>query len=401
MTDIEYEPHYHSLFDRGPAVRVDAGVSSGGLIATLNKVGMVAVGGACSTVGVAGGHTPGGGHSILSSLYRLGADNTLEFEVIIANGTTVTASPTQNADLYWALSGGGSGNYGIVWSMTVKTFPDMKIAAASLNFTSTNHTLGQFLEAMGARNSLAPNITQAGAWAYANFVLLANNQATFILDSVTGPNLTVSQLHDFLAPFLQKLKSLGFPYTYNASYHDSYLDAYESVLPVWPVGGVFGSRLIPRKTIEQDGKGLLAVEETILRIGDVVSQLIFKADRPSSSNQDNAVLPAWRNNIIHMISGGALSNGARNYSEMVERQANITNIVLPALEKLVTDSGAYMNEGDKFDPKWKANFYGSNYDRLLQVKHKWDPTNVFWVAVGVGSDALKENTKQLLYPSSS
>lgn len=58
------------------------------------------------TVGFAGGYIQGGGHSVLSSLYGMAADQALEFEVITTDGRLVRASPSENADLYWALSGG-------------------------------------------------------------------------------------------------------------------------------------------------------------------------------------------------------------------------------------------------------------------------------------------------------
>ena len=54
-------------------------------------------------VGVPGGYTQGGGHSALSTSFGLAADQTLEWEVVTAGGKLVTASRTQNADLYWAL----------------------------------------------------------------------------------------------------------------------------------------------------------------------------------------------------------------------------------------------------------------------------------------------------------
>ena len=52
----------------------------------------------------------GGGFSILSPKYGLAADQTLEFEVVTMQGEHLIASPTQNEDLYWALSGGVSGS---------------------------------------------------------------------------------------------------------------------------------------------------------------------------------------------------------------------------------------------------------------------------------------------------
>lgn len=58
------------------------------------------------TVGFVGGYIQGGGHSALSSLYGMAADQALEFEVITTDGRFVRASPSENKDLFWALSGG-------------------------------------------------------------------------------------------------------------------------------------------------------------------------------------------------------------------------------------------------------------------------------------------------------
>lgn len=63
-------------------------------------------------MGIAGGYTQGGGHSALTSAYGMGADQALEWEVVTPNGDHLIASPTQNTDLYFALSGGGGSTYG-------------------------------------------------------------------------------------------------------------------------------------------------------------------------------------------------------------------------------------------------------------------------------------------------
>ena len=397
VTGSRYQPSYQSAVYSGPAVTVMAGESSGNLLAGLVEHDMIAVGGACPTVAVAGGHTTGGGHSPVSSIYGLGADNTLEFEVITANGSTVTASPSQNQDLYWALSGGGSGNYGIVWSMTIKTFPDVKVGTATLDFgLDANHTVEQFFEALGVWNSLAPNITQAGGYTYTYFSSAIAN-GSFSMYPLFGPNMTVPQIHTILEPLLQKLNDLKFPYKYNTTTYNSYFDAFNNAFRTWTIGSVLSSRLIPRSTIEQDGKKFVETERKIWDLGATMVHITFNANPQHVVDPNNAVLPAWRQSDIHMVAGFGAEHGATSdYPLILEQQANLTNLALPALYDLAPDSGAYINEGDAFDPNWKVNFFGVNYDRLLQVKQKWDPYNVFWVKTGVGSDALSENSRQLL-----
>lgn len=87
----------------GTALKVGAGVQGYELIEAASALGRVAISGECPTVGVAGGYTQNGGHSALSTNFGLGADQTLSMEVVTASGELVTASKTQNADLYWAL----------------------------------------------------------------------------------------------------------------------------------------------------------------------------------------------------------------------------------------------------------------------------------------------------------
>ena len=63
------------------------------------------------TVGVAGGYFLGGGHSPLSSIYGLAADQVLAMEVVLASGRFVTVTEQSNPDLFWALRGGGGGKF--------------------------------------------------------------------------------------------------------------------------------------------------------------------------------------------------------------------------------------------------------------------------------------------------
>jgi FAD/FMN-containing dehydrogenase len=159
LQDIEYVEKFVSPHYSGPAFKLGAGVLGYQIARKAREHGLVVVSGSCSvsspyfhfiviltqftvissyllhqSVGVAGGYIQGGGHSTLSSAFGLAADQTLSFEVITTTGTFLTASPTENSDLYWALSGGGGGTYAIVWSVTVKAFPDEKVTVASIGY---------------------------------------------------------------------------------------------------------------------------------------------------------------------------------------------------------------------------------------------------------------------------
>lgn len=58
---------------------------------------------------VGGGYFAGGGHGSLTNVYGVAASNTLEFQVVLANGTITYANEHYHPDLFWALSGGGGG----------------------------------------------------------------------------------------------------------------------------------------------------------------------------------------------------------------------------------------------------------------------------------------------------
>jgi FAD binding domain len=83
------------------------------------NITLLPVGGGCPEVGV-GGFVLGGGWSFLSRSYGLAADNLLDVSMVCANGSVVRASPSQHADLFWALRGGGGGNFGVVTQLRLQ-----------------------------------------------------------------------------------------------------------------------------------------------------------------------------------------------------------------------------------------------------------------------------------------
>ncbi len=112
--------------------RVGAGCTQGDVDHATHAFGLAVPAGIISTTGIAG-LTLSGGHGYLSRKYGLAIDNLLEADVVLADGSFVTASKSQNADLFWALRGGG-GNFGVVTSFVFQLHPVTTVFAGPIAF---------------------------------------------------------------------------------------------------------------------------------------------------------------------------------------------------------------------------------------------------------------------------
>lgn len=201
---VDYSsPHY-----TGKAAKVGAGVSIAEISQALKQHGLLAVVGNAPTVGVAGGYTQGAGTSMIASRHGLAADQVLGWEVITAEGELLTATPSKNQDLYWALSGGGGGTYGVVSSMTVKVYPDEQTATAVLQFFSQGISTELFYEAVTTyiKNSLA--LTDAGLGS-----IFQLSSDFFAVVPILGLGKTKEQIDELVQPTIDALNSKNIPFS--------------------------------------------------------------------------------------------------------------------------------------------------------------------------------------------
>ncbi len=111
-------------------VRAQGGCTWGDVDRETQVFGLATPGGVVSTTGIAG-LTLGGGYGILSPKHGLSCDNLISADVVTADGKVVVANERENADLFWGLRGGG-GNFGIVTSFEYRLHPLTEMHVALL-----------------------------------------------------------------------------------------------------------------------------------------------------------------------------------------------------------------------------------------------------------------------------
>ena len=98
---------------------VEAGVTVKELDDVTCPLGLAAVNGSCTDVGVIG-FTLGGGFGFLSRTQGLAVDNCLKLEIVTVTGQRIVASPQEHEELFWALRGGGQMGFGVVTKAQVQ-----------------------------------------------------------------------------------------------------------------------------------------------------------------------------------------------------------------------------------------------------------------------------------------
>ncbi|KAJ1549548.1 hypothetical protein HK405_011617 [Cladochytrium tenue] len=390
LKSIDFNLNYDDGEYAGPAVKVGAGVEGYEILTAGRDQGLVVVGGECPTVGIAGGYTQGGGHSALSTTFGLSADNVLEWEAVTADGKHVIANRKQNSDLYWALSGGGGGNYAVVLSMTVKAFPDTHIGGAKIVMYNAPIIPSQpnFTAAVDAFHAALPSIIDAGI-----MVVYYYSSVFFQIAALTAYNKTQAEVETVLAPLRATFEDLNVSLatdetTESSTYFDHYFDHFGP----YPYGShsqiatsQYGSRFLPRSVFENNVTAVTSVANKIVADYPGTIYIGISLD-VSKSGGNNAANPAWRNTLVHTVIATPFTETAEGWDSNIELQDAMTNDIIPLLESISPGQGSYINEGNFQQPNFQSVFYGSNYDKLLAIKKARDPAGMFYATKAVGSE---------------
>ncbi len=361
MKGVEVDP-------KARTVRVEPGCTQGDVDAVTQAHGLAVPAGIVSTTGVAG-LTLGGGTGYLSRKYGLTIDNLLAADVVLADGSRVTASKDDNPDLFWALRGGG-GNFGVVTSFLFQAHPASTVYAGPI-FFGIEH----------ARDIMV--------W-YRDFLPTAPRELCTFFGMKKMPATDPFPKEHWGRPVCALVNCYNGP----AKDGEAALKRLRSELPAPLMDGVMEAPfaawqaafdgLLP-KGMQWYWKGGYVRELTDAAID---AHLQFGGNTPTGLSLmhlypiDGAVrdvaedATAWNcrdatwNMVIAGIdpepaNAGKIKTWARDYYEAVRPH---------------TTGGGYVNflMGDEGDALLKST-YGGNYDRLASIKEKYDPRNLFRV----------------------
>ena len=329
--------------------------------------------GSCPTVGIAG-LTLGGGVGLASRKYGLTCDNLLEATVVLANGTAIVANAHQQSDLYWALRGGGGGNFGVVTRLVFRTHPVGQVATYTLEWPWSDAA-----KVVQAWQKLAPHAPDA------LFSVLNLNAAVGGRARITSAGQFFGSA-DRLRQLLLPLANAGTPTRFSVTSR-SYMDAQE----MWAgcSGTIAECHLPPQGHLGRatfKGKSSFANTPLTTRAIDTMIRRI-EARIATGSGSGIILLDSY---------GGAINRIKKDATAFVHRDALFSMQYLaywdtsaaaePNLRWLRNfyaamrphvSPFAYQNYIDPDLGKWGRAYYGTNLDRLIAVKSRYDPQNVF------------------------
>ncbi|KAF8577488.1 FAD-binding domain-containing protein [Ramaria rubella] len=382
---------FHDSFDvggedLGSAVTVGSGVGLHTLYQAAKAQGKIFVGGTAATVVAAGGYVQGAGHSALGPTFGLAADNALEFQIVIADGSLVTTNEISNPDLFWALRGGGAGSWGIIISATFRTFPTFDAASRfDVIVVNSSTEVAQLAEAH-ARHIFDLDPLRAG-----QYFFVTATPPTFTWTFRTGfPNTSIATANATIAPFEDEVSRLGFNMDTTvgvASVNDILSSTVDDI------GGfeeIQGSRLWPLDAYRDNITAIGAAYKTLFDSGvkSVLGHLVAGDEGQVSKNADinNAVNPKWRAAKTHMVVTRTW-NDTTTPAEVAVIRSEMTQKHVSVLAAIAgPHGGSYSNEADVNEPDFQTTFFGPNYPRLSSIKEVYDPQELFIVGAGVGSE---------------
>jgi len=349
-------------------VQAQAGLTWGEFDAATQQYGLAVTGGRFSTTGISG-LTLGSGSGWLERKCGLTSDNLLEAEVVTAGGAVLKASPTENEDLFWGLRGGG-GNFGIVTSFTFRLHEVGPMVYGGLMAGAPDRA-GEVLRFMREYMKDAPDDLGAGiAFISAppeDFVPpeMHGAPAVGVVICWTGSKeegeRVVAPIRDVLQPAVDLVGPI--PYT-----------AVQSMLDGGGPKGVNGYMKAEFMDDLSDDAIDVLVQHGNNRPGPMV-QLLMEPMGGAISHVADDESALGRRDVpwCYHALGMWMEPGPDAERAHVDWTRELADAIAPH-----TVPGVYLNyTSDTGDERVRSTYGPEKYDRLVALKDKYDPGNLF------------------------
>ena len=326
--------------------------------------------GSCKPVGIAG-LTLGGGHGLSSRKFGLTADNLLSAKVVDATGAVLTASAVENPDLFWALRGGGGGNFGIVTEFTFQVHPVDRVIAFRLawptNFPTASLKAWQTF-AQSAPDELSFVYVMTGGQGSISGIRCTGQY----LPAVAGQTPTVSQLKTLLAPLL----SVGSPVLTTKQF--SYIEAARYFAGNGDPDRVYFKGKSDYSIGALSSAGVSTFIST-LRNSPVVIAGIFEGYGGAINRvvETDTAFPHRGDTRFCLQYYSEWGNSSSTNSRVSAVQA------LYAAMRPYFPGYSYVNYIDLDLTNSAPTYYKGNLPRLMAIKQQYDPDNVFHFAQSI------------------
>ncbi|KAI7189255.1 FAD-binding domain-containing protein [Hortaea werneckii] len=394
---------------------VGSGQTWGDILDKALSLGRVVTTGQDPSVGI-GGYIQGGGHGPLSSTYGLAAHQVLQVTIVTPDGCIFVANDRNNTDLFWAVRGGGGGQFGVVTEYVIETHPAPNTAVlgtlsivpngeAGVNASwdaaaSLMAAIPDFMDqGLGGAGTLATGQTASKF----SPTLSNGTNGVAITQVLFGYNMAADGMSEIVQPFISELRGLHSNATLTVAFSatvSNYTTFYSAISGSGNAGSasLMSSRLLGRKELAQTPKDDVIGYLKTACLGQNATHgsyvTIGMQGGPVMSNISQArwgsVNPVWRSTYVHMIATGADFKAGTDEGPMKQLTLAgdwINQTKESMWQQWAPGTGAYGNEANPFNRNWKHDFYGTSYDRLLEIKQKYDPSFSMFVYNGVGTES--------------
>jgi FAD/FMN-containing dehydrogenase len=371
-------------------VSIGPGAHGVDAVGTLSPQGLALVTGSCPTV-CAGGYVQGGGFGPLSRKHGMACDRLVSADVVLADGTVVHTDAGHYPDLFWALRGGGGGNFGVVTRYEVRPIEISRLPVYTLTwpFAAAQQVIAAFQQWMvAAPDDLEGNLT----------VLKAGPTPTVMVSGSWQGGDPAG-----LTPYLDALVSAaGTPTSRTVadlSYRDAMMRTFQCADKTTEQCHRVGDNpeaLLPRHTFAS-GRGRM-ISSPLPAAG--IDEALAAFTAPGAANQFSVMNLSWLAGQVNRVGRTDTAYVHRNTLALLGFTATLPTATPSADDEaaVATWTAAGMAVADRYgngenyqntvDPRltdWRTAYYAENYPRLTRVKRRYDPAGFFRFPQGINA----------------